>query len=251
MIPPSLKYLSIHFKLKSLKREAYVFRLIKTWHKQLMKFFINSAILEYWRLYIREVSVMAQLFFHYGAMNSGKSIEILKVAHNYEEQNKQVILMTSGIDNRTKVGEISSRIGLRRDALPIFDDSNVLEMVKKNNDDAACVLIDEAQFLKKHHILELAKVVDDLDIPVMTYGLKNDFMNELFEGSKYLLLYADKLAEMKTICWFCKRKAEMNLRVSNGKPVYEGEQVQIGGNEAYYPVCRRHYFNPLMEATKE
>ena len=109
------------------------------------------------------------------------------------------------------------------------------------------MLIDEAQFLKKHHVLELAKVVDELGIPVMTFGLKNDFRNELFEGSKYLLLYADKIVEMKTICWFCKHKALMNLRVHNGKPVYEGEQVQIGGNESYYPVCRRHYFNPLIE----
>lgn len=192
---------------------------------------------------------MAQLFFHYGAMNSGKSIEILKVAHNYEEQDKKVILMTSGIDTRTAVGEISSRIGLRRDALPIFDDTNILELITQASaqEDTACILIDEAQFLKKHHIIELAKVVDDLGIPVMTFGLKNDFRNELFEGTKYLLLYADKIVEMKTICWFCKHKALMNLRVHDGKPVYDGEQVQIGGNESYYPVCRSHYFHPLTE----
>lgn len=190
---------------------------------------------------------MAQLFFHYGAMNSGKSIEILKVAHNYEEQDKQVVLMTSGIDTRSGVGEISSRIGLRRDAFPIFDDTDIYTVIKQAETNPACVLIDEAQFLKKHHVLELAKLVDELGIPVMTFGLKNDFRNELFEGSKYLLLYADKIVEMKTICWFCKHKALMNLRVHNGKPVYEGEQVQIGGNESYYPVCRRHYFNPLIE----
>ena len=190
---------------------------------------------------------MAQLFFHYGAMNSGKSIEILKVAHNYEEQDKQVVLMTSGIDTRSGVGEISSRIGLRRDAFPIFDDTDIYAVIKQAETNPACVLIDEAQFLKKHHVLELAKAVDELGIPVMTFGLKNDFRNELFEGSKYLLLYADKIVEMKTICWFCKHKALMNSRVHNGKPVYEGEQVQIGGNESYYPVCRRHYFNPLIE----
>ncbi|KRO22818.1 thymidine kinase [Pediococcus argentinicus] len=193
---------------------------------------------------------VAQLFFHYGAMNSGKSIEILKVAHNYKEQNKHVILMTSGVDTRTKVGEISSRIGLKSPAIPIFDESNILELIKGQEEDAACVLIDEAQFLKKHHVLELAKVVDELGIPVMTFGLKNDFRNELFEGSKYLLLYADKIVEMKTICWFCKHKALMNLRFHDGKPVYEGEQVQIGGNESYYPVCRRHYFNQLIEETE-
>ncbi|PIO85644.1 thymidine kinase [Pediococcus damnosus] len=194
---------------------------------------------------------MAQLFFHYGAMNSGKSIEILKVAHNYEEQHKSVVLMTSGIDTRKKFGEIASRIGLHRTAEPIFDDTDIYKRVLELNPNAACLLIDEAQFLKKHHILELAKVVDDLNIPVMTFGLKNDFRNELFEGSKYLLIYADKIEEMKTICWFCKHKAIMNLRFANGKPVYEGEQVQIGGNEAYYPVCRRHYFNPPLDEMRE
>lgn len=189
---------------------------------------------------------MAQLFFKYGAMNSGKSIEILKVAYNYEEQGKSVIMMTSGIDNRSGVGMISSRIGLKQEALPIMHETNVFDYVKKTNPDAACVLVDEAQFLTKEHILQLTKVVDDLKIPVMTFGLKNDFRNELFEGSKYLLIYADKIEEMKTICWFCKKKASFNLRMLDGKPVYEGEQVQIGGNEAYYPVCRRHYFDPTV-----
>lgn len=107
-----------------------------------------------------------------------------------------------------------------------------------------CILIDEAQFLKKHHIIELARVVDDLNIPVMAFGLKNDFSNELFEGSKYLLIYADKIEEIKTICWFCHKKATMNLRFHEGKPVYQGEQIQIGGNESYLPVCRRCYRNP-------
>ena len=110
-----------------------------------------------------------------------------------------------------------------------------------------CVLIDEAQFLKKEHVLQLIKIVDELNIPVMAFGLKNDFRNELFEGSKYLLIYADKIEEMKTICWFCPHKATMNLRIHNGKAVYEGEQVQIGGNESYYPVCRKHYFHPQLK----
>ena len=189
---------------------------------------------------------MAQLFFHYGAMNSGKSIEILKVAHNYEEQGKSVILMTSGVDTRDGVGMISSRIGLQREAVAVFDETNLFELVKKLNPNTACILIDEAQFLKKHHILEASQLVDTLHIPVIAFGLKNDFKNELFEGSKYLLLYADKIEEMKTICWFCKKKAVMNLRVHDGKPVYEGQQLQIGGNESYYPVCRRHYFHPEL-----
>ncbi|AQP54452.1 thymidine kinase [Vagococcus penaei] len=187
---------------------------------------------------------MAQLFFKFGAMNSGKTIEILKVAHNYEEQNKPVVLMTSGIDTRDEVGTISSRIGLRREAIPIFSETNVFQAIKALPFTPYCVLVDESQFLEKHHVIEFAKIVDELNIPVMAFGLKNDFKNELFEGSKYLLLYADKLEELKTICWFCHKKATMNLRMSNNRPVYDGEQIQIGGNESYYPVCRKHYVNP-------
>lgn len=189
---------------------------------------------------------MAQLFFKYGTMNSGKTIEILKVAHNYEEQNKPVILMTSGLDTRDGVGVISSRIGLSREAMPIFSETNVYDEIKQLSFRPYCVLIDEAQFLEKHHVLELAQVVDELDIPVMAFGLKNDFRNELFEGSKYLLLYAEKIEELKTICWFCHKKATMNLRMMDGKPVYHGKQVQIGGNESYFPVCRKHYKDPKL-----
>ena len=194
---------------------------------------------------------MAQLFFKYGAMNSGKSIDILKVAHNYEEQGKPVVLMTSGVDNRSGHGVIASRIGLKRRVTPVMDDTDIYEYVKGIDHPVYCVLIDEAQFLKKHHVLQLIKIVDELNIPVMTFGLKNDFKNELFEGSKYLLIYADKIEEMKTICWFCPHKATMNLRIHDGKPVYEGEQVQIGGNESYYPVCRKHYFHPLLDQGQE
>lgn len=195
---------------------------------------------------------MAQLFFRYGAMNSGKSIDILKVAHNYEEAHKSVILMTSGVDSRYGVGYIASRIGLKRRAHAIYSETNIFDVVKELNPKTDCVLIDEAQFLEKHHVLEAARVVDELHIPVMTFGLKNDFRNELFEGSRYLLLYADKIEEIKTICWFCSHKATMNLRIHNNRPVYEGEQVQIGGNEAYYSVCRYHYQHPILaEFTQE
>ncbi|WP_100486802.1 thymidine kinase [Sporolactobacillus pectinivorans] len=188
---------------------------------------------------------MAQLFFKYGAMNSGKSIEIIKVAHNYEEQGKPVLLFTSGIDDRDEVGSISSRIGFKRSAIPIFKETDIFNIVVDYQPRPHCVLVDEAQFLSKEHVLQLTKIVDECDIPVMGFGLKNDFRNELFEGSKYLLLYADKIEEMKTICWFCEKKATMNLRIDgNGKPVYSGEQIQIGGNESYYPVCRRCYMHP-------
>lgn len=189
---------------------------------------------------------MAQLFFRYGTMNSGKSIEILKVAHNYEEQNKTIILMTSAVDTRTGVGIVSSRIGLQRDAIPVATETNIFDLVQETDPNAACVLIDEAQFLNRKHILQCARIVDEMNIPVMAFGLKNDFRNHLFEGSESLLLYADKIEEMKTICWFCRRKATMNLRVHEGQPVYEGKQVQVGGNESYYPVCRQHYFHPNL-----
>lgn len=190
---------------------------------------------------------VAQLFFKYGAMNSGKSIEILKVAHNYEEQNKPVLIFTSGIDDRDEVGYVSSRIGLRQKALPIFEETNLFEVVRNDPQKPYCVLVDEAQFLNKQHVLQLTKIVDELDIPVMGFGLKNDFRNELFEGSKYFLLYADKIEEMKTICWFCEKKAIMNLRVNEeGKPVYTGEQIHIGGNDSYYPVCRKCHANPPL-----
>lgn len=187
---------------------------------------------------------MAQLFFKYGAMNSGKSIEILKVAHNYEEQNKSVMLFTSAIDDRDQMGFVSSRIGVRREAVPIFEETDIISIVQAQANKPACILIDESQFLSKQHILDLATIVDELGIPVMAFGLKNDFQNELFEGSKYLLLYADKIEEIKTICWYCHKKANMNMRVVDGKPIYTGEQIQIGGNESYYPVCRYHYFHP-------
>jgi len=194
---------------------------------------------------------MAQLYYRYGAMNSGKSIEILKVAHNYEEQDKPVVLFTSAVDDRDKVGTIASRIGLDREAFPIGEKTNVLNEVESLDFTPACVLIDEAQFISKEHVYQLAQIVDELNIPVMAFGLKNDFKNDLFEGSKYLLLYADKIEELKTICWFCHKKAIMNMRLFDGKPVYTGEQIQIGGNESYYPVCRKHYFNPPLNDKEE
>ncbi|MDX6154117.1 MULTISPECIES: thymidine kinase [Marinococcus] len=188
---------------------------------------------------------MAQLFFKYGTMNSGKSIEILKVAHNYEEQNKPVLIFTSGLDDRRGVGFVASRIGVEREAVPVFEETNIYDIVRQEEERPFCILVDEAQFLSQEHIIQLAEIVDNLDIPVMSFGLKNDFQNELFEGSKHLLLYADKIEEMKTICWFCHKKAVMNLRLDGeGRPIYTGDQIHIGGNDSYYPVCRRCHANP-------
>ncbi|MDY3041743.1 thymidine kinase [Streptococcus pluranimalium] len=187
---------------------------------------------------------MAQLYYRYGTMNSGKSIEILKVAYNYEEQGKSIVLMTSSLDNRDGFGYVSSRIGIKRQAEVITPETDIYGFIQNQETKPYCVLIDECQFLTKANVYDLARVVDELDIPVMAFGLKNDFRNELFEGSKYFLLLADKIDEIKTICHYCSRKATMVLRMEDGKPVYDGDQIQIGGNETYTSVCRKHYFSP-------
>jgi len=175
-------------------------------------------------------------------MNAGKSIELIKVAYNYEERGKRVLVFTPAIDDRSGVGLISSRIGLQRDALPISDETNLLDVFMKENarETVDCVLIDECQFLRKHHIQELVEIVDSCDVPVLAYGLKNDFRNELFEGSYYMLIYADKIEEIKTICW-CGRKATMVARVVDGKFVKEGQQIVVGGMDMYVSLCRKHY----------
>lgn len=185
---------------------------------------------------------MAQLFFKYSTMNAGKSIELIKVAYNYEELGKNVLVMTSGLDERYGRGIIKSRIGLEREAWPIDEDTNILQIFIEQNfkNQVDCVLVDEAQFLKRHHVEELVEIVDSFECPVMCYGLKNDFRNELFEGSYYLLVYADKIEEIKTICW-CGRKATMVARVVDGEIVKSGEQVVIGGNDMYVSLCRKHY----------
>jgi thymidine kinase len=198
---------------------------------------------------------LAQLYYKYGTMNSGKSFEIIKVAHNYEEQGKPVILFTPAIDDRSGKEWIGSRSGMGRKAIPVDDHTDLYEYVKSFQPEPGmkkvyCVLIDEAQFLKKRHILQLTRIVDELGIPVMAFGLKNDFQNRLFEGSYYLLIYADKIEEIKTICWYCDRKATMVIRFQDGVPVNEGEQILIGGNDDYKPVCRRCYhkaFEPKAE----
>ena len=165
---------------------------------------------------------MAQLYYKYGTMNSGKTIEILKVAHNYEEQGKSVVIMTSAIDTRDGVGVVSSRIGMKREAVAIEDDTDIFGFIKNQAIKPYCVLIDEAQFLKRHHVYDLARVVDELDVPVMAFGLKNDFRNELFEGSKHLLLLADKIEEIKTICqyWSCvPKRVNLSMMESRSRSV--------------------------------
>ena len=185
---------------------------------------------------------MAQLYYRYSTMNAGKSIEVIKVAHNYEERNKRVLTLVPAIDDRYGTGVITSRIGIQRKATVINDDTDILALFMEENAKAPidCVLIDECQFLKKHHVQELVEIVDSLGVPVLAYGLKNDFRNELFEGSYYMLVYADKIEEIKTICW-CGRKATMVARVVDGKFVKQGEQIVVGGNDMYVSLYRKHY----------
>lgn len=185
---------------------------------------------------------MAQLYYRYSTMNAGKSIELIKVAYNYEERGKNVMTLTPTVDDRYGTGVITSRIGIQREAILVGDDTDILQLFLEENEKRKidCVLIDECQFLKKHHVMELVDIVDNYDVPVLAYGLKNDFRNELFEGSYYMLVYADKIEEIKTICW-CGRKATMVGRIVDGKLQKQGEQVVIGGNEMYVSLCRKHY----------
>ncbi len=185
---------------------------------------------------------MAQLYYRYSTMNAGKSIELIKVAYNYEERGKRVLTLAPCVDDRYGSGLITSRIGIQREALVVSDKTNILELFLSENSKKKidCVLIDECQFLKKHHVQELVEIVDSCDVPVLAYGLKNDFRNELFEGSYYMLVYADKIEEIKTICW-CGRKATMVARIVDGKFVKQGEQIVVGGNDMYVSLCRKHY----------
>jgi thymidine kinase len=197
---------------------------------------------------------LAQLYYKYGTMNSGKSFEIIKVAHNYEEQGKQVLIYSPTIGARGNSDRVGSRVGFEREAIAVDEDTNMFENVKAQLESKGriyCVLIDEAQFLKRHHVLELTRIVDELNIPVMAFGLKNDFQNRLFEGSYNLLVQADKIEEIKTICWYCDRKATMVIRFRDGQPVHSGEQIQIGGNEDYKPVCRKCYNKAFQSSGKE
>ena len=190
---------------------------------------------------------MAQLYYRYSTMNAGKTLELIKVAYNYEERGKKPLILTPSVDDRYGEGKVVSKAGLERAAIPIGEDDNILELIikEKAENEIDCILVDEGQFLKKHHIVELTEVVDGFDIPVMVYGLKNDFRNELFEGSEYLLIYADKIEEIKTICW-CGRKATMNARVIDNNFVRKGEQILVGGNEMYVSLCRKHYKDGMI-----
>jgi thymidine kinase len=186
---------------------------------------------------------MAQLYFYYSAMNAGKSTTLLQSAYNYRERGMYVETFTASLDDRYGVGKITSRIGLQSDAQLFKQDTNLFDVIKERhtNKHIDCLLFDEAQFLKKQQVKQLTRVVDELGIPVLAYGLRTDFQGETFEGSHYLLAWADKLEELKTVC-FCGRKATFVVRRDeNGNPVRDGAQVQVGGNDSYESMCRKHF----------
>jgi len=186
---------------------------------------------------------MAQLYFYYSTMNAGKSTHLLQSAYNYSERNLNTILYTAKLDDRFEQGKIASRIGLNADAHLFDPESQLFEEMKleHQNKKVDCVLIDEAQFLSKEQVKQLTDIVDTLNIPVLAYGIRTDFLGETFSGSAALLAWADKLVELKTIC-HCGRKANFVIRRDkDGKPVKDGEQVEVGGNERYEPLCRAHF----------
>jgi len=195
---------------------------------------------------------MASLYFKFAAMNSGKSTQLLQAHYNYFERGMNPMALTAKIDDRFGNGKITARIGLDLHAETFAADTDVYGLVQKAHEDKKvdAVLIDEAQFLTPEQVMQCARIVDDLDIPVMCYGLKTDFMGKLFPGSEALLRFADNLEEIKTICW-CGRKATHTARVtSKGDVVREGAQIAIGGNDMYVSLCRKHFMRGEPAAQK-
>ena len=193
---------------------------------------------------------MAKLYFYYSAMNAGKSTVLLQSSHNYKERGMNTLLLTPEVDQRAGHGKIASRIGLSAQARVFSPQAQLFELIesKHQEETLACVLIDEAQFLTQTQVHQLASVADLINIPVLCYGLRTDFQGQLFPGSAALLGWADNLIELKTIC-HCGRKATMNLRIdSNGAPIKEGDQVEIGGNESYIAMCRRCFIEARNSA---
>ncbi|KII77104.1 thymidine kinase [Vibrio renipiscarius] len=190
---------------------------------------------------------MAQMYFYYSAMNAGKSTTLLQSSFNYQERGMNPVIFTAALDDRYGIGKVSSRIGLQSDAFLFKPETDMFKAIEtlNNEEKRHCILIDECQFLSKEQVYQLTEVVDKLHIPVLCYGLRTDFLGELFEGSKYLLSWADKLVELKTIC-HCGRKANMVIRTDeHGNAIAQGDQVAIGGNDRYVSACRQHYKEAL------
>lgn len=186
---------------------------------------------------------MAKLYFYYAAMNAGKSTTLLQADFNYRERGMQTMLWTAAHDDRGDVGTIGSRLGLIVPAHTYSEETDLFAAVSEEvtRRELHCILVDEAQFLTRDHVLQLCSVVDELGLPVLCYGLRTDFRGDLFPGSAALLALADELVELKAVCE-CGRKATMTLRVDfNGDAVTSGEQTEIGGNDRYIALCRRHF----------
>ncbi|TWT91324.1 thymidine kinase [Stieleria varia] len=196
---------------------------------------------------------MAKLYFYYSAMNAGKSTVLLQCSHNYRERGMNTLILLPEIDTRVAAGKVTSRIGLQADAVTFNTADNLLSLITdlRSKGSLNCVLVDEAQFLTRQQVRQLSDVCDLLDIPVMAYGLRTDFQGNLFEGSENLLAWADTLSEIKTIC-HCGRKATMVLRIDDrGRPIKDGQQIQIGGNERYVSVCRKHFKDGMSERARD
>ncbi|CCB88400.1 thymidine kinase [Simkania negevensis] len=191
---------------------------------------------------------MAKLYFYYSAMNAGKSTTLLQSSYNYRERGMNTLLLAPRFDDRFGDPAIYSRIGLKQEALLFEKGTNIYYQTEEKIDEIGalhCVLIDEAHFLTKSQVAQLVSITKKLHVPVLCYGLRSDFLGEPFEGSQYLLTWADELVEIKTIC-HCGSKATMNMRIDEeGSPVSKGNQVHIGGNESYLSVCMKHFVEAI------
>ena len=193
---------------------------------------------------------MAKLFFHYSTMNAGKSTALLQAAHNYREGGMSVFLLTAAVDDRAGAGRIASRIGISEPAATFSPGEDLFAKVaaRAELEDVACDFVDEAQFLQRDQVWALARVTDDLKVPVMCYGLRVDFRGELFPGSAALLAWADELREVRTVC-SCGKRATMVARLDeNGRAAKSGDQVVIGGTGLYVSLCRRHWREAVRES---
>ena len=191
---------------------------------------------------------MAKLYFYYSSMNAGKSTTLLQSSFNYQERGMKTMLWTAAIDDRYDPGIITSRIGLQAEASRFGPNTDLRSEIEQEHAKGmlACIMVDEAQFLSKDQVFQLARVCDELNIPVLAYGLRTDFQAELFPGSAHLLALADTLVELKAVCE-CGRKSTMNLRVDAlGNAIREGAQTEVGGNDRYVALCRKHF----MERTR-
>ena len=177
---------------------------------------------------------MAKLYFRYGAMGSSKTANAIMVRYNYLERGQKVLMVKPGLEDRDGARVVKSRVGIETECV-LIEELPGLDVSQYD-----CVIVDEAQFLTKAQVQELVRIVDELNVPVIAYGLRTDFQNNFFEGSQWLMAWADTIEEVKTICW-CGKKAVCNARVMNGKVVKEGEQVLLGGNSQYVSLCRKHF----------